>query len=384
MLGIISCGKTVDPGVVLVDDNDAVEVAFEDVATDVKIVPLISDDPIGGCRRMLCYGNEVFIADNSGEYVYYFVDGKLQSTLHAVGRGPGEYSSVSHFAYSPKKKELWIATVGNIDDILNISTMMVMKYSVPDMKYKGRVSVEGLVSSMSCQDGDKIFTLGSPMKLSDLTEESVDTCRIILSDAETGETICKLKDVSYYDYMQSEILIAHGANMSNNICVCGYVNSLYHFEGDKAEKAFEFTFGDKNIPAKHFDLGQPTAQALMGLIEYMLSEQAQDCLEGGIYPRVDGNRYSFWYHKATSAPYDHFFSYEKGESVNYYGFVPKGMNGSILPKTVSDDGYVAVVEGDAESMFDDSGERSEFSAELEKTMKAQHLDNPVLIFYNIK
>ena len=41
MLGFAGCAEVVTQDVPFIDDADAVEVAFEDVATDVKIVPLI-------------------------------------------------------------------------------------------------------------------------------------------------------------------------------------------------------------------------------------------------------------------------------------------------------------------------------------------------------
>ena len=386
MLGFAACAEVEIKDVPFVDDALAVEVAFEDVATDVKIVPLISDEPIGACRRMICYENEVFMADNTGEYLYYFVDGKLVSTLHSVGRGPGEFSNISHVTYCPEKKEIWIVTVGgnSVEDLLNSSKSMIMKYSVPDMKYVGKVVVDGLLSTVACQDGDKVMYVCTTLKLSGLTEESVDTCHLMLSDAGTGETICKLKDVSYYDYLQSDIMQAPGENCSNNVCVAGMINKIFHFEGDSQELAFAFTFGHKSIPEKHFDLGQPTAEALVGLLQYMTSDEAKDCLEGGFYPVIDGDKYSFWYHKALSSYRDHYFRYEKGESVNYCGFRAKGMNAPVLPKCVAGKGYVAVIEGDPESVFDETKERSKFSADLEKTMKKQYLNNPVLVYYNIK
>jgi hypothetical protein len=51
---------------------------------------------------------------------------------------------------------------------------------------------------------------------------------------------------------------------------------------------------------------------------------------------------------------------------------------------VAGKGYVAIIEGDQESVFDDTKERSKFSADLENTMKTQYLNNPVLVYYNIK
>ena len=386
MLSIIGCGNVAVQDVPVVDDDDAVEVAFEDVTTDVRIVPLISDDPIGACKELHCYGNEVLMSDQNSEYIYYFVDGKLKSTLHAVGRGPGEYTSIAHFTYSPTKKLILVSAVGDVDEFMGSANSMVMKYSVPDMKYVGKISVEGKLSVMSCQDGDKILSVGTPLQLSleSFDENSVDTCRIILSDIETGETIRKIADVSYYDFLQSDILQSKGKNLSNNVCIGGYVNKLFHYEGNKQELVFAFTFGKKNIPQKHFELDQPTSKAIMDLLEFMMSEPAKDCLEGGFWPMVDGNRYSFWYHKALEHYRDHYFRYENSETVNYCGFRAKGTNIPLLPKSVDDDTYVAIVEGSPESLFAFSNDRSTFSADLEKVMKSQTLNNPVLIYYKIK
>ena len=385
-LSIMGCGNVVVKDVPVVDDEDAVEVAFEDVATDVRIVPLISDEPIGACSELHCYGKEVFMSDRNGEYIYYFVDGKLQSTLHAVGRGPGEYTNIAHFTYSPTKKLLLVSAVGDVDEFLGSTNSLVMKYSVPDMKYLGKISVEGKLSTMSCQDGDKILSVGTPMRLTlnGLDETSVDTCRIIISDIETGNTIKRIQDVSYYDLMQSDILQSKGKNLSNNVCVCGYVNKLFHYEGGKQELAFAFTFGKKNIPQTHFDLDKPSSKSIMDLLEYMMSEPAKDCLEGGFWPIIDGDRCSFWYHKALEHYRDHYFRYENGETVNYCGFRAKGTNIPFVPKSVDDDTYVAIIEGAPESLFGFSQDRSTFSADLEKAMKSQNLNNPVLVYYRIK
>ena len=235
----------------IVSNDDAVEVAFEDVATDVRIVPLISDDPIGACNELHCYGNEVFMSDSRGEYIYYFVDGKLQSTLHAVGRGPGEYSTIAHFTYSPSKKLLLVSALGDINEYMKGSNSMVMKYTVPDMKFVGKIPVEGKIATMSCQDGDKMLcvTTAASMSLDDLSSVSLDTSKVIIADIETGETIRKIQNVSYYEFLQSDILQAPGKNLSNNICVGGYVNKIFHCEDGKQTLAFAFTFGKKNIPA---------------------------------------------------------------------------------------------------------------------------------------
>ena len=46
-LACVSCGRK-DTGVVLVDPDEAVEAVLEDVACDIRIIPLKSDKPIPG------------------------------------------------------------------------------------------------------------------------------------------------------------------------------------------------------------------------------------------------------------------------------------------------------------------------------------------------
>ena len=385
-LSIMGCAEETVQDVPIVSNDDAVEVAFEDVATDVRIVPLISDDPIGGCNELHCYGNEVFLSDSRGEYIYYFVDGKLQSTLHAVGRGPGEYSTIAHFTYSPSKKLLLVSALGDINEYMKGSNSMVMKYTVPDMKFVGKIPVEGKIATMSCQDGDKMLcvTTAASMSLDDLSSVSLDTSKVIIADIETGETIRKIQNVSYYEFLQSDILQAPGKNLSNNICVGGYVNKIFHCEDGKQTLAFAFTFGKKNIPQNIFDLDKAPDECLMQLMEFMLSEPAKDCLEGGFWPIVDKDRYSFWYHPVMESQRDHYYRYENGKTVNYRGFRAKGINRPILPKTVDGTSYVTVMEGITETLFGASQERSEFTGSLEKIMNAQNLNNPVLVYYKIK
>jgi hypothetical protein len=60
------------------------------------------------------------------------------------------------------------------------------------------------------------------------------------------------------------------------------------------------------------------------------------------------------------------------------------MNMPILPKSVFGKGYVAIIEGTTDLKFQESSERSDFSAQLEKTMNAQNLNNPVLVYFSIK
>ena len=71
--------------------------------------------------------------------------------------------------------------------------------------------------------------------------------------------------------------------------------------------------------------------------------------------------------------------------VRYCGFKASGTKTGLFATGVTEKGqYVTLVEGLPETLFDESDERSEFSVQLENTMKAQAFNNPVLVFYNVK
>ena len=59
MLACVSCGRK-DTGVVLVDPDKAVEAVLEDVASDIRIIPLKSDKPIPGINMFFFYDDYFF------------------------------------------------------------------------------------------------------------------------------------------------------------------------------------------------------------------------------------------------------------------------------------------------------------------------------------
>ena len=112
----------------ITDCDKAQEVAFEDVATDVRIVPLISDEPVGGCTGIKCYGSTVLVRADQGKSLFIFEDGKQIAHLCKVGRGRGEYTLIGDFVFSPSKKLIYLK---------NSSGSNILTYSVPDLQFKG-------------------------------------------------------------------------------------------------------------------------------------------------------------------------------------------------------------------------------------------------------
>ena len=56
-----------------------------------------------------------------------------------------------------------------------------------------------------------------------------------------------------------------------------------------------------------------------------------------------------------------------------------------MPTSLTNQGqYVTVIDMLPETLYDDSGDRSEFTSQLETAIRSQEFNNPVLVFYDIK
>lgn len=92
-----------DVGLIKIDWNsisDAMDYSSL-VEDSVIMFPLETTDDclIGEVTKLICQNNLIYIADNTSKSIFVFdMSGKLQTRVHAVGNGPGEYTNISYFA----------------------------------------------------------------------------------------------------------------------------------------------------------------------------------------------------------------------------------------------------------------------------------------------
>ena len=99
-----------------------------------------------------------------------------------------------------------------------------------------------------------------------------------------------------------------------------------------------------------------------------------------IYTYANSEYTSLWY----TLNLNKYYLRVTGDDMTVYsGFRASGIREPFLPNGMTDDGFVRIIQGTTESVFN-SQERSEFSSELETAMKNQNLNNPVLVYYSIK
>ena len=355
----------------ITDCDKAQEVAFEDVATDVRIVPLISDEPIGGCNKIKCYGSMVFVRADQDQSLFIFEDGKQIAHLCKVGRGRGEYTRIGDFVYSPKNKLLYIKGSAGINTVL--------VYSVPDLQFLRTFDGGDFTAFAEHDDSTLICRMAY--------EEDHKFADYFVS-ARTGEKLGIVKEVSLTSLMYNTEMNYYTPE-HRILLETGSVNTISEVSakiGDKERIIRKFDFGDKSANA-NYDSINSEEELNSKLMDFMQSILSNSQVILNINQAVaTESSVSFWY-SCLATPQDITYCRidDNNEMVKYSGFKASGTNKGLFPKGVSEKGeYVALIEGLPESLFDESDERSEFSAQLENTMKAQAFNNPVLVFYNIK
>lgn len=352
--------------VIIIDDADAVEVNFEEVAKNVRVVPIISDTVIGSCSKIMSYGNETFMLDRNSRNIYYIEDSLHISTLSHQGNGPGEYNMISYFNYSPINKILYVYS--NPDS-------KVYWYKVPEMTYCGFTPLTGLVSNISIHDESSLLVVRSDDKMS--------STWIQLIDIPSGSVIKNLRRIGGFAYSENDMVSYRPSNKVYSIA--GYIDSLCVISEDNAfDVQLEYSFGEKNFPEDLIDYEIFDNNTFIEFLQYLNGPDGQDKLCGNYYPIISDKGISFWYHKAMSSFNQLNFFRINGKVVeNWTGFMIPGINRQIVPKGITDSGYIYVFEGYADSYLDSEVVSSPLAKKILDAMKSQNDNNQVLLFFEI-
>ena len=359
-------GNTVHDGVLSINNSsESHEVAFEDVATDIRIVPLISDEPLGCSTQVKCYGSTTVILSTDLYTLYFFEDGKLTAKLNKAGRGHGEYNFVSDFVYSPERKIVYV-----------LNSSRILKYSVPDMEYLGMIEQPNMLKFAEHDDSTLICFMTSPE----------DQPGIYFLNTNNGQVSGKLKDVSGLSLIMSSDMSYYTPDHRILIALSS-INTISEVSADinKGEDIIlSFDFGKDGMPAKFDSIDENVDMDFMMELGQYLNDHRETIVTEVSKLMADDQSISFWYHSGLVG-YNHYCRITDGQVVTYKGFQASGTKGFILPSGLTDGGqYVTLIDQLPETLFEGSQERSAFSSQLEETMKAQAFNNPVLIYYNIK
>lgn len=371
--GTILCGLVIMTGcnrsenTNTISISDAIDVTFDDIATDIRITPLEADCPLDEVDVVQMYGNNLFIHSYNNSKIYLFTNNRLVATLDSKGRGHGEYSNIHRFDYSPENKMLYITT-GNDKSVL--------WYDVPSMKFQGQTELTDFPQFLKLVNNETF-----------ITDQNCNLCSVEISTGQETE-ILELSKVA-----NNKCQSTFESYNSNNraFSICDEYNILYSYDEEHGlTKLDEISFGDDGFPKKYLDLYNESdlkEKDLDKLIEakmYQFTEHYLDCI---ILTRLLDNGYEFWYcnMNAPEGDKDYYRLYrnQNGKVTNLKGFCIPGIKDQILPDGFENGCYYLVLSGPSEALADPDEEPSELAKRIFKAVDSQPDFNPVIMTWKM-
>lgn len=364
---ILSCKSETDHYVFEISGYDAVSVPFEEIATDIQIVPLSSDEPIDAAQARV-YGDELFITDERMEQMWYFRQHKFVSRLSAKGRGPGEYDVLYRWAYHPETHSLYVAPTNK---------QCILKYDVPSMRFVGSIPTDWFFSGTF-----NVLNDSSLIMFRTVDEVSRDMARINMPTGR-AESILPISAeesevrMSVTDLLQCKVAVG----------ITGNVNRLGRMEADGTfNEVFRFRFSD-GIPETMSR--KRTSDNMADKLEYKLFVMGEHYSANVLFPIVGDDGFSFWYtnYNPEDGSDTKIQLYCKSDSVvtHVTDLSIPGLNFCIEADGVTGDGgYFAIINGPSDMRADPDNAPDDLARQIMSALDAQNDYNPILLYYRIR
>ncbi|MCQ2073900.1 MAG: 6-bladed beta-propeller [Bacteroidaceae bacterium] len=361
----VGCGKS-EENVTVISGADAVEMSFEDVASDIGIVPLVSPEPVEYGEVHL-YGNELLMTDMDRKRLWYFRNHELVSELNAKGRGRGEYGDLFHISYSPASHTLLVKPAGDVSFI---------KYDVPSMRFTGKIPCEDFLSNFIAVDESRVLGFTG-------NDKSGRALSVI--DIPSGESRVSFElTFSEFEYASFGRVLREPFRAA--LGLSDYVNRLGWLDADgRFEEVFKFSFSD-GMPKNIYDIG---ADDMDNMIDYALYQSREHYFFGVIMPVMDDDGFTFWYCNNNGLAGDdswlRLYCHNSERDFQAKDLYIPGLNFKVQPDGVTDDGgYYSVICGPEELIKDPVREPSALAERILEAVRNQKDDNPVIMYYKIR
>lgn len=390
---LVGCKETADESVFLIDASQAVEADITDVATDFRIIRLKSDEPLDTDMDYFFFDKWILgLPPNERGFGHLRLnlfdrEGNLVSVLNRVGRGPGEYLAIDRIVTLDEDKGI-LYIIASMD-----VSIALLKYSVPDFEYLGRVELD--MDSELREIGP--FDSGHFLALLDKDGNGPDhysgVARTVLFDINNLSDTVGLYTETWNRHNKFFETFASGTNRHNPLLkTMGYVNTIYRIEDKRLIPVFKFTFGENGVPQKVFDDSDKEQD----------NDEVVESIHGGLMNYVldnDGCHIPFIYHAAQNGdlisfvylvfdsgsfyfkPY--YYVNDGHKSVSYSELKIPGLNVTASVSAIDQTMYAWQIPN-REDMVDESVPMSGLAREILDSLAVQNDENPVLLEYRFK
>lgn len=382
------CGNKIKNDIIMVNPDQAIEVNLTDVATDIRIIRLKSNEPLDNGMRYQFYDNWILAyAPNSGgigaSRLYLFDNtGNLISTLERVGRGPGEYMGIKRIACLDEANDLLYLWVNYSDG------MGVLKYHIPDMTFAG---ISEFGNDIHIDDMGELGN-GRVLALVHYPYESYYTfsgqARTVLYDINhlKDSVVLNTTNWAYHNNLFEDF--ASQTNKDNPIIsLSGYIGSVCRIEGDSLRTVLRFTFAGNGVPKKMYDeadskgMDENVSDIAEEIMSYALWGTDGCCLPYVWNAAQNGNitSFSYIYSQNSGNTFTNLYYLNDGKKgVSYRGLNVPGLNLDCSFSSMNGTSLVGEITN-SQDLIDNSAAMSDLGRAIVDSLKLQNDDNPILL-----
>ncbi len=348
------------------------DIAIEDIAKEIVVKPIVGDEPIDHIWGVSGSSNDFIIGNGSRETFYHIKDGRLVEKLHAIGRGPGEYSvQLLVFSYLPADS-LFCGYDQNMGQILF--------YKTSPFRFDSKFDIKRFAKNKQFEE---MIVLGRDHLLLTFKQQKEDIayvygkCAVYEYD---GHSINKVIDI------EQDVSYAHACDMfvrSGNdvlMSVLEEKSMLYRYSNGKKTKVATIDYGDMEMDKTKVDIKGDVGDdnVVRTFISY------NDHLATGCnFAHLTDSVMTYWICPILDDNYYRYLTIATRDNVQNYKVHIGGLNFDVLPNMVDNGVYTMLINGGWETIINEDEELSPVGKRIIDALKGNDYD-PVILQFKLK
>ncbi|MGI6757090.1 MAG: 6-bladed beta-propeller [Bacteroidaceae bacterium] len=361
------CKESRNKNSLLIDDEKYSSVLLEDFADSIRVVRIYSSEPMDeiGYGTKYYDNNLLFLGSIDNKTIYCLRNDSVISKLNAVGRGPGEYITLTQICYSAMDSLLYGYESGKL---------AIMCYRVPSFEFVKSIKVNTSITAMRYVGDNTILAVGRT--------PSMDSARIngVFEISTVTNEINKIMPLEYlnaYLFGNSSFFPHDGKQC---LIVPGFDNRVYEYSDHKLRELISFNYGKRNLSGDLFKTDESQLESYMSMMSVLLSGYYS---VGGFYAIMRDSNLMFWHNARFEDKKYTLATICDGMKYKNYLFTIPGIKEDVFPDFVQKDWYAIVFEGSKESVLDENKPLSPLGRKIIEAVDSQTDDNPVLLYFKI-
>lgn len=348
------------------DIRNVSKVNIEDIAYDIEIKPIISNEPIESVMSLSGNDCEFVALDNKLQNMYLIENGNIIAKLNSVGRGPNEYSNITEIAYSP---------IQNVLYAYSPDKKCIFCYETPTFDLIKKICIVPEITAMYLTDKDNII-----LSCYNYESPAENDYGIFILDPKT-ESMNKVTNTNYINsiYTSSSSFFTKGDTVY--FTLPNHENPIFEYSDNKLTTRICVNYHEMNFSDQLCDTnGNETTD----MIKYLTYRDDEDYAIGCYYLYISDTVISYWHHPHVNKKYFNYFTICKNNNCQNYIIGIKGLNINIFPLLFRNNTYMTVIEGDWQKLIDKSQPLSPTGEKIIEYMKQQNDNNPIVLSFKMR